>query len=358
METNTLKRMWETRPPRIPKDQGGKAAIGGVCEGIGARYQIDPTLIRVIFVALALIFGGGLFLYLLCWINMPRFGMTRSPWNAIITPKEQLTEPEKKDRSTGWWLLLGLVVFFPSVSAAGDLNGVLVTFVLFSLGWYLAHQRRPEPPAGLLAMNPEEAPTSEGPTVDTSHLTVSEGYEHPGTPPAWDPLGAAPGLWHLPEPTEPAPERARPKKRYWLWIPVTLVLTTATMFALGVTSEVRLGNYSRFGSAYITVYDVDELPDPMGTPDFIGESYIDFTDLEPLSEPKTVNIANNIGSTDIILPENVPVDINCKVNIGEAACPEERQNADTDSALLTINVSQRVGSVSAYYAREDAGEGN
>ena len=46
------------------------------------------------------------------------------------------------------------------------------------------------------------------------------------------------------------------------------------------------------------------------------------------------------------------------MNIGEAACPEERQNADKDGALLTINVQQRVGSVSAYYAREDAGEEN
>lgn len=359
METNTLKRMWETRPPRIPQDQGGKAVIAGVCEGIGARFQIDPTLIRVLFVVLSLAFGGGFFLYLLCWINMPRFGLTRTPATSIATPKDQLTKVEKKERDTGWLLLLGLVIFFPSVAVASDMRGVLVTFVLFALGWYLAYQRQPEAPAGLLVVGGVAASASEGPAVDTSHLTVPEGYEHPGQkPPAWDPLGAAPGLWHLPDPVEPAPERAQAKKRYWLWVPVTLVLTTATVFALGVTSEVRLGNYSRFGSAYITVYDVDELPDQMGTSGFIGESYIDFTELEPLSEPKTVNIANNIGSTDIILPENVPVDINCKVNIGEAACPEERQNADKDGALLTINVQQRIGSVSAYYAREDAGEEN
>ncbi|PLA15077.1 PspC domain-containing protein [Corynebacterium riegelii] len=359
METNTLKRMWETRPPRIPEDQGGKAVIAGVCEGIGARFQIDPTLIRVLFVVLSFAFGGGFFLYLLCWINMPRFGLTRTPANAISTPKDQLTKVEKKERDTAWLLLVGLVIFFPSVAVASDMRGVLVTFVLFALGWYLAYQRQPEAPAGLLVVGGEAVSTSEGPAVDTSHLTVPEGYEHPGQkPPAWDPLGAAPGLWHLPDPVEPAPERAQAKKRYWLWVPVTLVLTTATMFALGVTSEVRLGNYSRFGSAYITVYDVDALPEQTGTSGFIGESYIDFTELEPLSEPKTVNIANNIGRTDIILPQNVPVDITCKVNIGEAACPEERQNADKDGELLTINVQQRIGSVSAYYAREDAGEEN
>ena len=110
------------------------------------------------------------------------------------------------------------------------------------------------------------------------------------------------------------------------------------------------GKYSLFGSAHITVHDVDALPEQTGTSGFIGESYIDFTELEPLSEPKTVNIANNIGSTDIILPANIPVDVNCEVTIGETACPEETQNADADSALLTINVTQRVGSVSAYYA--------
>ena len=63
--TQTFTKMWETRPPRIPENQGGKAVIGGVCEGIGARYQLDPTFIRVVFVALSLAFGGGVFLYLL-----------------------------------------------------------------------------------------------------------------------------------------------------------------------------------------------------------------------------------------------------------------------------------------------------
>ncbi|OFT31623.1 hypothetical protein HMPREF3171_01880 [Corynebacterium sp. HMSC08F01] len=354
METNTLKRMWETRPPRIPQDQGGKAVVGGVCEGIGARYQIDPTLIRVLFVVLSIAFGGGLFLYLLCWINMPRFGLTRTPATSIATPKEQLTKVEQKERDTGWLLLLGLVIFFPSVAVASDLRGVLVTFALFALGWYLAYQRQPEAPEGLVVGL--ESQTSKGPVVDTSHLTVPEGYEHPGQkPPAWDPLGAAPGLWHLPDPVEPAPERAQPKKRYWLWIPVTLVLTTATFWTMSVVSQLRIGSIGNYGVANVSAYSAEAIPEFKHN---IGEARIDLTKLEPLSEPKTINISNGVGKIDLKLPNHIPVDVNCKVNIGEAACPEERQNADTDSALLTINVSQRVGSVSAYYAREDAGEGN
>jgi len=350
MENSALTQMWETRPPRIPENQGGKAVIGGVCEGIGARFNIDPTFIRVVFVALSLAFGGGIFLYLLCWINMPRFGLTRSPWAAIITPKEQLTAAEIKDRDTGWLLLLGLFLFLPSVSVAGDLRAVLVTFILFAAGWYFLHQRQPEPPTGLLVGEPEGARTSNRAAVDTSHLTVPEGHEHPGQrPPAWDPLGTAPELWHLPEPSEPAP--TQPKKRNWTWIPVALVLSAVSLVGLAFYSDLRDGDYGRFGSANITVYDIDTLPDQPGVNGFVGETYLDLSELEPLREPKTVEVSNTIGKVDVILPNNVPVDVNCQVTIGETACPEETQNADKDSALLTINVTQRVGSVSAYYAR-------
>lgn len=226
---STFSQMWGTRPTRLPKDQGGEAVIGGVCEGIGARYQIDPTFIRVLFVVLSLAFGGGVFLYLLCWINMPRFGLTRSPWATIITPKGQLTKAEKKDRDTGWLLLLGLFLFFP-LASTGGLRAVLVTIVLFTVGWYFAHRRQPEPPAEL-------APGSD--------------------------------RWHPPEQLHPAPAKMRP---LWLWIPVTVVLTLITVFALGVISEVRLGNYSRFGSAHITVDHEAALSDIKRPNGFVGDT--------------------------------------------------------------------------------------
>ena len=46
--------------------------IAGVCGGIAAYFNIDPTLVRVITVALALLFGGGLLAYLLAWVIMPK----------------------------------------------------------------------------------------------------------------------------------------------------------------------------------------------------------------------------------------------------------------------------------------------
>ncbi len=46
--------------------------IGGVCGGIAAYFGIDPTLVRVITVVLALLFGGGVIAYLLAWLIMPK----------------------------------------------------------------------------------------------------------------------------------------------------------------------------------------------------------------------------------------------------------------------------------------------
>jgi len=50
----------------------GEAMIGGVCGGLGDYFGIDPTVVRLAFVLLALLGGHGLLIYLILWIVMPR----------------------------------------------------------------------------------------------------------------------------------------------------------------------------------------------------------------------------------------------------------------------------------------------
>ena len=45
--------------------------IGGVCGGIAEYFSIDPTVVRLLFVLFALAFGGGLLIYIVCWILIP-----------------------------------------------------------------------------------------------------------------------------------------------------------------------------------------------------------------------------------------------------------------------------------------------
>ncbi len=45
--------------------------IAGVCGGLGYYFDIDPTIVRVLFLASVLIFGTGLLLYIILAIVMP-----------------------------------------------------------------------------------------------------------------------------------------------------------------------------------------------------------------------------------------------------------------------------------------------
>ena len=47
--------------------------LGGVCGGLGEYFNIDPTVIRIAFVALILLgMGSPMLGYILLWIIMPR----------------------------------------------------------------------------------------------------------------------------------------------------------------------------------------------------------------------------------------------------------------------------------------------
>ena len=45
--------------------------IGGVCGGLAEVLEIDPTIVRVIFVLLGFLGGHGVLLYLILWLIMP-----------------------------------------------------------------------------------------------------------------------------------------------------------------------------------------------------------------------------------------------------------------------------------------------
>ena len=47
--------------------------IGGVCGGLGEYFDMDPTLVRVIFILIALLsLGLGVVAYILIWMVIPR----------------------------------------------------------------------------------------------------------------------------------------------------------------------------------------------------------------------------------------------------------------------------------------------
>ena len=45
--------------------------VAGVCGGLAKYFNVDPTLIRLAFVFLALAGGPGFLIYLIMWIVLP-----------------------------------------------------------------------------------------------------------------------------------------------------------------------------------------------------------------------------------------------------------------------------------------------
>jgi len=46
--------------------------LAGVCGGLAEHFDLDATLIRVLFVLLAVLGGSGLVLYVAMWIIIPK----------------------------------------------------------------------------------------------------------------------------------------------------------------------------------------------------------------------------------------------------------------------------------------------
>lgn len=64
--------------------------IAGVAGGLGAYFDIDPTIVRLGFVALAFLGGSGIVAYLVAWIIVPPESRPDSPPESV--PRENLRE--------------------------------------------------------------------------------------------------------------------------------------------------------------------------------------------------------------------------------------------------------------------------
>ena len=57
--------------PRVLRRSRDDRMIGGVCGGLGRYLGIDPVLLRIAFVILAIAGGGGILVYVVAWILIP-----------------------------------------------------------------------------------------------------------------------------------------------------------------------------------------------------------------------------------------------------------------------------------------------
>lgn len=93
-------------PGRIYRSRTNRK-IGGVCGGLAEYFNMDPTVMRVVWVLLALLNGFGILAYIVCWIVIPE--------NPL--PSEKTTSEQTKSKNTGliwgfFLLAIGLLFLF------------------------------------------------------------------------------------------------------------------------------------------------------------------------------------------------------------------------------------------------------
>jgi phage shock protein PspC (stress-responsive transcriptional regulator) len=241
---DTVKDFWASRPRRPRQGR----VLGGVAAGIGRRYNIDPVLVRVVLVVAAVFGGSGVLFYLLGWLFLASDDDEVSAFEGMLNRGHSSV-------STGFTVILCLLLIPASSFVWGGHLSTLVGAAIVVAALYLLHRGRGDrgrvvgqqpagaamptaygPPAGAAPTGPGSV--ADDGTADTAGADTAA--EQPQQPPAWDPLGAAPFAWDLPDPNppeptpppQPAPSR-RPRSKA---TPITLAV------ALIVASGLVLGN--------------------------------------------------------------------------------------------------------------------
>lgn len=103
--------------------------IGGVCKGLARQFDMDPWLMRLIWIAAVLFFGLGVGLYIVFWICLPRHDrmVAEGPQKMILGVCARLHK--RGDIELGLARILAVLLFLGSGGAA-IVGYIILYFIL------------------------------------------------------------------------------------------------------------------------------------------------------------------------------------------------------------------------------------
>ncbi|MFT3714618.1 MAG: LiaF-related protein [Gordonia sp. (in: high G+C Gram-positive bacteria)] len=301
--------------------------------------------------------------------------------------------------------------------------GGIAGFVLMLVGWWLLYQRTPTAPEGTAAdqraaMAATTAPvygpqepvpadqyaenSAEQPAAETVPTVAEPDHSVPQrpVPPSWDPLGAAPFAWDLPEPPTSATTSEKQPKNALTYIVPGLAVLTAAAGAAGHAVGIEWFTVGRIASLALAVLGIGMLiaslqRRPSGghadglvglalltaaiavvatlahQNDFsvarggigdrewrphsesdllssyrlgVGSSVLDLSDLPSIGHDRTISVQQGVGDLTVRLPEKVRVRAECSTGVGDISCPQGIVG-DGDGPILTIQARNGLGDV-------------
>jgi len=72
--------------------------LGGVCGGLAKYFNVDPTIVRFVFILLLFLGGSGFWIYLVLWIITPLEPVPSS--NAVVEVKPSQDSPTTTEQES------------------------------------------------------------------------------------------------------------------------------------------------------------------------------------------------------------------------------------------------------------------
>lgn len=205
--------------------------VAGVAGGLGRHLDVDPTILRVLFVVLAFFGGAGILLYGTLWLLVPEedteetvFATSESTRNAVLIAVAVVAALlAVGDAWTGigfpWPLaIVGIIVVAVLASQRGRAGGPPATYPTHQAAWTQATGYQPPQPSGSTGYQP---PPGYQPPSSTGYQPTP-GYQPP------PPTGQQPPAGYSPYPPPP-----HPRKGPLLFGP-TLALVALALGCLGM----------------------------------------------------------------------------------------------------------------------------
>ena len=369
--------------------------IAGVAGGLGRHLNIDPTILRVLFVVLVFFGGAGLLLYGAAWLLIPEEGSDE----ATIS-----TSPSTRNTVL---IVVGVLAALLLIGDSWGGFGFPWPLAIIALVVVLFMVNRDRPGGGTRPGTPPtgsgqvEGQSSTGWVSDTGTTSYADpDYDTPGGPPN-GPASWAPA--YTPPPAPRPPRKDRGPKLFGF----TLAFVALAMGVLGLVdvsgAAVADAAYPALALAIVGVmlvwgafagrpggliflgiiaslalavtsaadeYGWDE-PDrvthtPLSAaalPDsytfFAGSTTVDLTrvaDLEDL-DGRTLDIRAEAGEVRVIVPEGLDVEVDARIGVGgeievdgvreDGRSPEMSRTIDggDDAPDMTIDIDLSVGSI-------------
>jgi phage shock protein PspC (stress-responsive transcriptional regulator) len=293
-------------PRRLVRPRNGRW-LGGVAGGLGAYFDLSPTIYRIAFVALALAGGTGILLYIAAWLVIPDEGESDSIAAALLK-----REHDHPVRAVGIAILaFAAILVLGSANVWPDPGNVWLAAALAgaALVWWQLGGRRDR--TGASAAAPVVRGRDSLFPLAAGGLLVAVGVI------ALLDLG---GVWSAD----------------WRWVLGAMIVALGGVIVLGaatgrsiggvlgigllmipalaLTLAVRVPLFAGFGDRTERPVETSALHDTYELG--IGDFNVDFSDLALAEGRTSVKTTLGIGDLTVHVPEDVTVDVNARAGAG------------------------------------------